>query len=575
MNDSFMSILRCWTKQSKRFVSRFFISWTLSSWNSSTAKKKYDITEKNFAFCIFFETKFERRIFDFAHSAVCFRHHNELFIRFRSQRILRNSSQSIFFLHNFILISKTLTEFSKRLNHFSFSSNWKRIQSFAVHIKSWNMSECDRASVIIFIMLRCWFRNYHVRLDFQIDLQIAFFNLFHEFRATENFIVHALIKFVKSNLLISIIHLSTEERKNFEKNVFDVRTWFSNLMKAKQHCRLIKKSTRKNRTVSKLIIISRRSFFFMTSSIDSMSKHFNMYDSSSQINTILESNVSIKSNENEAEKLSNFHIAVHFQKMMKEYDIVWNENVLFEEDKHKFFKKIVTIINHRDSVMQVMYKNNLINIIKYVLKDFFFHTDLKLFFQLIRLRFQCFLLTAFENSFKMSLDFEFAIQNEKNVLWFASFTHLKSCVRNRLKTSYVQRRKFFMKITIQTSSLFLFMMRAAFESYDMRELMLKNKFLYWYEKFFFTDQVSNNWYTFYVKNAVQIETDEFVCLQHIFTHCLSMKEIRRIFFLNSNVYQTIWTKWNFEFKFVSIDKNRSNCFIVWYKISQIIHVVDW
>ena len=56
---------------------------------------------------------------------------------------------------------------------------------------------------------------------------------------------------------------------------------------------------------------------------------------------------------NEIEKhfntLSNFHIAVHFVIMMKEYDVLWNNNVLFEKNKHQFFKQIILSINYRKS----------------------------------------------------------------------------------------------------------------------------------------------------------------------------------------------------------------------------------
>ena len=44
--------------------------------------------------------------------------------------------------------------------------------------------------------------------------------------------------------------------------------------------------------------------------------------------------------------LPNFHIAVHFERLMEEYGVIWNSNVLFGEDKHCFFEKTVLCTNH-------------------------------------------------------------------------------------------------------------------------------------------------------------------------------------------------------------------------------------
>ena len=41
----------------------------------------------------------------------------------------------------------------------------------------------------------------------------------------------------------------------------------------------------------------------------------------------------------EADKLPNFHIGMHFERVMQEYGVLWNVNVLFGEDKHRFLRK--------------------------------------------------------------------------------------------------------------------------------------------------------------------------------------------------------------------------------------------
>ena len=47
---------------------------------------------------------------------------------------------------------------------------------------------------------------------------------------------------------------------------------------------------------------------------------------------------SVTTRNGEADKLLNFHIGMHSETVMQEYDVLWNVNVLFGEDKHRFFK---------------------------------------------------------------------------------------------------------------------------------------------------------------------------------------------------------------------------------------------
>lgn len=65
-----------------------------------------------------------------------------------------------------ILTAKAVKEFAVVFNDFSFPQGWGRIQSPTVHMKSWSISECGRASIVVPIMLRCWLRGHHVRASF-------------------------------------------------------------------------------------------------------------------------------------------------------------------------------------------------------------------------------------------------------------------------------------------------------------------------------------------------------------------------------------------------------------------------
>ncbi len=82
--------------------------------------------------------------------------------------------------------------------------------------------------------------------------------------------------------------------------------------------------------------------------------------------------------------LSNFYIKLHFERMMKEYDVLWNINVLFDENKHKFFKQIILIINNRKSKRQLLFKNVVRFIIKVVINKIFIHTQSEIISQMLR-----------------------------------------------------------------------------------------------------------------------------------------------------------------------------------------------
>ena len=77
-----------------------------------------------------------------------------------------------FIFFNDIFILKAVDEFISIFQQFFFSSNWNRIQSSAVHMKSWILNECDKTFVIIFIIFHCWFKLHHMRPAYFNKLKI-------------------------------------------------------------------------------------------------------------------------------------------------------------------------------------------------------------------------------------------------------------------------------------------------------------------------------------------------------------------------------------------------------------------
>jgi hypothetical protein len=76
-----------------------------------------------------------------------------------------------------------------------------------------------------------------------------------------------------------------------------------------------------------------------------------------------------------------------------------NINVLFDEDKHKFFKQAVLITNNRRSKRQFLFKNVVRFIIKIVINKIFIHIQSQIISQMLRLQKQC--LDLFKDLMKL------------------------------------------------------------------------------------------------------------------------------------------------------------------------------
>jgi hypothetical protein len=172
-----------------------------------------------------------------------------------------------------ILTIRAATEFITLFHDFSFSFKWARIQSSAVHMNSWSMSECDRISIVISIMLRCWLKEHHLRETFKNRLNVTFLNFRQRFNSKKDITMYAFAKLVKSNALISSLHLFTQDRENFDNQILDVRQLFLNLMNATQNS---KSTSRKRKIINKHVKIffhfKQNSVF--TTSINSLSDDF-------------------------------------------------------------------------------------------------------------------------------------------------------------------------------------------------------------------------------------------------------------------------------------------------------------
>jgi hypothetical protein len=239
-----------------------------------------------------------------------------------------------------ILTLKEFEQFNDVFQSFSFSFEWDRIQFSAIHMSSWSMSECAKISIIIFVLLRCWLRSFHIRKVFETDLLKEFsLNDRRNALISMNIIVSCFVKLIKSNWAIFFYELFEINRLTFNEQILNAKINILKLMNAEnKKFTLRDKISDKSRdddmfcddTIDVSILKTSRSFYFISKA---------------------------KRNEikNHLSFLSNYHIKIHFQRTMKEYNVLWNINVLFDEDKHRFFKQIVLIINNKKSKKQFFF----------------------------------------------------------------------------------------------------------------------------------------------------------------------------------------------------------------------------
>ncbi len=236
-----------------------------------------------------------------------------------------------------ILTSKEFEQFNDVFQNFSFSFEWDRIQFSAIHMSSWSMNECAKISIIIFVLLRCWLRSFHIRKIFETDLLREFSqNDRCNALISMNIIISYFVKLTKNNCFISFYELFEIDRLTFNEQILNVKINILKLMNAENKKFILRnKISNKSRDddmfcddiINVSILKTSRSFYFI---------------SKTEKNEI----------KNHLNSLSNYHIKIHFQKTMKKYDVLWNINVLFDENKHRFFKQTVLIINNKKSKKQ-------------------------------------------------------------------------------------------------------------------------------------------------------------------------------------------------------------------------------
>ena len=245
-----------------------------------------------------------------------------------------------------ILTKKALSQLTRALQKFQFPRGWGRIQSLETHKGSWSMSECAKASVVIPLLLRSWLRLGHIRHQYRYALSTS---------NTVDTIVSCFAKLARSNMLISAFKLDHDARLRFHTQVLEAREAFRHLMDAAPKPK--PKSKTKSKTgaprgtknampaIPSTASTSRRGSITQSSTgeLSDVSLQDSLCEIESQDNdglvlpaddTTFPDQVSVT--HGGAAQLPNFHIGMHFASIMEEYAVLWNVNVLFGEDKHRY-----------------------------------------------------------------------------------------------------------------------------------------------------------------------------------------------------------------------------------------------
>jgi hypothetical protein len=426
-------------------------------------------------------------------------------------------------LYKKILFKRAASDFTMVFQRFPLPPGWGRIQSPEMHMGSWSMSECGKASIIVPLILRTWLKPQHLRKAFCRCLSIEF--PIHS--RPENFsdvdlIVYGFGRIAKSNTLTSAFQLLPKDRRGFHGQILEARRYFLGFMRA---CEAMidedKNEKGKGKTNSRGRVPTVSGL--QRSNSPSPSVESNMSDDQT---TFIQPTIDLE-NIGPAGRLPNFHIGIHFEQVMEEYGVLWNANVLFGEHMHKFFKQAVISTNHHKPERQILLKDAIRSTYKAILNDAFLYTDMEVSKQISRIKGSCpslleSLLSSKDQVQQMDLE-----GNMSNLLPTSCYTQL--AVRGRLRANFCKKTELPIKVA-DAKPAFKEMMQSAMAQYNLHCVNWGSKPLYWYEQCSFTVVESAKRLTLHVGDYVLLASGEYAQLQRIYTHLLQFEEARRLFF---------------------------------------------
>ena len=350
----------------------------------------------------------------------------------------------------------------------------------------------------------------------------------------EDLIVFCFGRLAWSNTLISSFELSLKDRQEFHSQIVNARQCFLGLMNAAQNPkrRGKKKDNEKSESVTEeLSSCCRRASISETFINSLIGDTETPFEETSVDNLVSDPDMrlsaSVTTRNGEADKLPNFHIGMHFERVMQEYGVFWNVNVLLGEDKHRFLKKAVLSTNHRKPERQLLVKAAILFTVVALLNGSFRHTDPEITLQMIRLKRNC--PALLENLLFHGDRSQTDDQESTNNCLLESHSYLKTTVRGKLKLSYVQNQVLPTRITNSTELRFRQLMQTAMTGYGLNGVQWGNKPLYWYEQCPFTVRSTGKRFSLHIGDFLRLRSGTYAQLRQIYTHCLPFENIQRLF----------------------------------------------
>ena len=180
-------------------------------------------------------------------------------------------------------------------------------------------------------------------------------------------IVKCFAVLAKSNNVLMIDSFEKEERQNVQITVRNFRQQYQQLLSA----------------VSLAFDVNSRSRSQTSVDRNSTSQSLVFMKSLTQTQRESQSTISEKQDERSAraaqyrndKKRSNVHANLYYDMMNDEYELSSHCNILIDEDKHRFFKKIVYQINHSNVKKTMLLRENLEQIVRLLLMNNLAHAE--------------------------------------------------------------------------------------------------------------------------------------------------------------------------------------------------------
>ena len=392
-----------------------------------------------------------------------------------------------------ILTSKRQKSYAEQLHLFKYSSGWDCLQSFIHHLGSYSLQKHRQWSVIVPALLCCWLREEYIQSLFENSM----LRVFQTDTFSVNVIVISFTAIAKSNILLMSDSMTTEDWRSFSDTVKAAQMLWQNLLEIAA----------------------------LTSSNNSRSRsatpaHVEALSTSTEMSSPESNNdwVTAKALEYCQDKVcSNTHIEFHYKRLLDEYSLPTQCNVLIEKDKHCEFKAKIYHTNYQDVEKVLLGHENRQQTTQLLLINEFAHAELDLTQRMQSLQFSCPAL------FDMILPRAEKIDHENNsyIDILGDATHKKSTVIDCLQSKHCHDVLELLTRATQlcdNSQIAQHLQDAYEKNYKMPNIVhFDFSKLLWCKKFSFDNSILQHWITYQQEDFIQF-WDSIDWLDHILIH---------------------------------------------------------